>query len=100
MEVVRITLGRFMPGSKGPDYPLNAKLGGPRICNERFTEKVNLLRPFRIQHKIPRTYNTLPTDSTDSFVLFISHSSNHYYLTRNQQQAFFFSLFAKAIHQS
>jgi hypothetical protein len=32
---------------KGRYYPLNARLGGPRIWNERFTEKINLLLPFQ-----------------------------------------------------
>jgi hypothetical protein len=54
---------------KSPHYPMNAKLDGPRIWNERFRKKLNLLLPFRIQPRIPRMSNTQPIDSTDSFVL-------------------------------
>jgi hypothetical protein len=30
-----------------PHYPLNARLGGPRIWNERFTEKNKFVAPFQ-----------------------------------------------------
>ena len=82
-----------------PHYPLNARLRGPRIWNERFREKLNRL-PFSGSNP---EFLGCPTHSvlTQQTLLycFISHSSNHFYLNRNKQQPFLFSLFAKADRQ-
>lgn len=84
---------------KSPHYPLNARFGGPRIWNERFREKIKFVAPLSGSNP---EFLGCPTHSllTQQTLLycFISHFSNHFYLKRNQQQAFF-SLFAKADHQ-